>query len=280
MQTNWIKPVRARLRLRSRLRLLKGLFGEHWVRITRAAGINSAATAYSGDEATAYWRSVPAGNEEGGQIDSVQLLELSDSELLAFHCEHLERRRNVEWEKTIIAWLKPYVHHDSLVMDFGCGLGHSGWDVYTSLGGRIIFADIVPENLVYARKLIALHNADARTFLLPSKGDWQSPEPLDVVLALGVLHHIPHAKQVVSSIWRAMKPGGIIALLLYNHWHFRRRGAFTLAAYAGRSEALPGGPYSDFYDRKRTLDLMHGFRLLKSTELKQFGYDLYLFERT
>ncbi len=257
-----------------------GIIGERVVQKNRVAQIHQMSSNYSGKKAVTYWQSVPAGYDGGGQIRTTQLFDLNDTELLSFHQEQLNYRHNTNWEKVVVNWLRLYVNSSSVVLDFGCGLGHSGWDVYHTLGGQIIFADIISDNLAYADRLITLQNANASTLLLPVEGgDWQSPQPIDVTLALGVLHHIPNPSQVVNNIWQEMKPGGVIALLLYNAQHFRHRFALSLKTYANRSETLPGNPYTDFFNRERTETLMQGFRLLKYDQDKDPGFDLFLFER-
>lgn len=39
---------------------------------------------------------------------------------------------------------------------------------------------------------------------------------IDIVYSFGVIHHIPDAGQAVSEIWRVLKPGGEVLIMIYN----------------------------------------------------------------
>lgn len=54
-----------------------------------------------------------------------------------------------------------------------------------------------------------VQQADATALPFPSNS-------FDVVYSYGVLHHIPNAQQAVSEIYRVLKPGGEILVMVYN----------------------------------------------------------------
>lgn len=55
-----------------------------------------------------------------------------------------------------------------------------------------------------------------RITYLQCRGDEIPPEPRqDVIVSIGVLHHIPEPEPVVAAVWRALKPGGQFLVWLY-----------------------------------------------------------------
>ena len=52
---------------------------------------------------------------------------------------------------------------------------------------------------------------------LRARGDEIPPEGFDLVVSFGVLHHIPEPRPVVEAAWRALRPGGRLAVWLYGH---------------------------------------------------------------
>jgi SAM-dependent methyltransferase len=65
----------------------------------------------------------------------------------------------------------------------------------------------------------------------------------DIACAMGVLHHIPDPTPVVRELYRVLKPGGRLIVMVYHRWSFRRQVYFRWA----RRWGLPR-------DRGRTLD--------------------------
>jgi SAM-dependent methyltransferase len=54
-----------------------------------------------------------------------------------------------------------------------------------------------------------------RVRCVKTTGDKVPEEGFDLVVSYGVLHHIPDPRPVVASAWRALRPGGTIAVWLY-----------------------------------------------------------------
>jgi SAM-dependent methyltransferase len=56
-----------------------------------------------------------------------------------------------------------------------------------------------------------------RVRCLRTTGDAIPEDHFDLVVSYGVLHHIPDPHPVVAAAWRALRPGGRIAVWLYGH---------------------------------------------------------------
>lgn len=60
------------------------------------------------------------------------------------------------------------------------------------------------------------HHADERVSSLRCKGDEIPPDAdLDILVSIGVLHHIPEPQPVVRAAYRALRPGGRMLVWLY-----------------------------------------------------------------
>jgi len=116
------------------------------------------------------------------------------------------------------------------VYEYGIG-GGSDLMSYLRRGNRVWGTDIVPENIEVARKRIldAGFNKDQFNLVL-----LQDSYPLpfqdnsfDIISSHGVLHHIPDPKPIVKEMYRIMKPGGFIYIMLYSTtlwYHFEESG--------------------------------------------------------
>ena len=72
-----------------------------------------------------------------------------------------------------------------------------------------------------------------RVRCLRLRGDEVPAEAFDLVVSVGVLHHVPEPQPVVEAAWRALRPGGRIAVWVYGH-----EGNETYLAFVGPLRAL------------------------------------------
>ncbi len=56
-----------------------------------------------------------------------------------------------------------------------------------------------------------------RVHCVRTTGDAMPEGDFDLVVSYGVLHHIPDPQPVVAAAWRALRPGGRLAVWLYGH---------------------------------------------------------------
>ena len=104
------------------------------------------------------------------------------------------------------------------VLEYGCG---GGADAMSFLRRKceVFYADIVPENIVVAQERIRAAGLEtrARSVLLR----YSAPIPLhdcsvDVVLADGVIHHIPCPGPILREFLRVLRPGGVVYVMLHS----------------------------------------------------------------
>lgn len=126
-------------------------------------------------------------------------------------------------------------------LDAGCGPGRLTLPLAKGVGpaGRVIALDIQPGMLARARmKTEAAGHANVE-FLAAGLGDGKLPgHQVDRAVLVTVLGEIPHPAAALAELFRALKPGGILAVVeVIFDPHFQTRGTVTrLAAAAGFHE--------------------------------------------
>jgi trans-aconitate methyltransferase len=88
------------------------------------------------------------------------------------------------------------------ILDLGCGTGQLTAEIARS-GAKVTGLDSSPEMLADARK-----NFPDLPFVLGDAASFHLPEPFDAVFSNAVLHWVKNAEGAVSSIARALRPGG------------------------------------------------------------------------
>ena len=96
------------------------------------------------------------------------------------------------------------------VLDLGCGMGLTG-AVAAALGARVLFADLEPEALLFARLNAIAYEARIRTRRL----NWQTArltERFDLIIGADILYDKTQWP-FLEPFWRGhLKPGGTILL--------------------------------------------------------------------
>ena len=95
------------------------------------------------------------------------------------------------------------------MLDFGCGAGHAG--VYLALMGAEVWGfDLAPIGVQRAQQLAARYgvSAQARFECMDAATLTYPADYFDIVLGIGVLHHVIKYPQVAENTVRVLKPGG------------------------------------------------------------------------
>ncbi len=88
------------------------------------------------------------------------------------------------------------------ILDLGAGTGHLTAKI-AAAGAEVIGLDAAPSMVEQARR-----NYPALRFVLADGADFAFPDPFDAVFSNATLHWIKRAADAVSSMARALKPGG------------------------------------------------------------------------
>jgi SAM-dependent methyltransferase len=157
------------------------------------------------------------------------------------------------------------------VLDYGCGNGYV-LSHYAKHGARVVGVDLTPAAIRLSRQRFALMGLDG--VFLPVDGQRLplATDSFDIVCSMGVLICIPDPRPVLAELFRVLKPGGKLILMLYhrNSWRyfvtFRYRQYFGPPQFRGKSlqQILnmndgAGNPYNAVYSIDEARGLLSAF---------------------
>ena len=101
------------------------------------------------------------------------------------------------------------------LLEVGCGLGTDLLE-FAKGGALVTGVDLTPQSIELVKKRFGMEGlpVDARVSdaeHLPFEDD-----TFDVVYSFGVLHHTPNTQQAIDEVYRVLKPGGKIVIMLYH----------------------------------------------------------------
>jgi SAM-dependent methyltransferase len=113
-------------------------------------------------------------------------------------------------------------HAGEEVLEVGGGLGID-LAQFASHGARVTDVDLSAGHLALAEEHFRLRGLAGR-FVHHDGEDLPFPDAsFDLVYSNGVIHHTPNTKRVVEEIWRVLRPGGRVIVMVYaenslNYW--------------------------------------------------------------
>lgn len=180
-------------------------------------------------EVQAYWDAHPCGTQftdlEWGSREFFEQVETFRYTLQPF------MRRMIGFEK----------YRGKRLLEIGCGLGTDLLQ-FARGGARVTGIDLTPASIELARKRFSLYGvkgdlqvADAEHLPFPDGS-------FDVVYSFGVLHHTPDTQRAIDEVFRVLKPGGEMILMLYHKhsWHVLAGVPLTAIAQWLRGRAASG----------------------------------------
>ena len=134
-----------------------------------------------------------------------------------------KHKEKIHPKHLVAAHLKPwyisYLKSDDVVLDIGCGNGQHSVRVARRVK-RIVGFDLDERQLAIARRIAKTEGLNNVSFerrsaekLFPYKS-----RSFDEVLFFAVLEHLIHRDQILSEIYRVLKPGGLLLLGVPNEW--------------------------------------------------------------
>lgn len=107
---------------------------------------------------------------------------------------------------------------DKKVLEIGCGVGIDGLE-FVKAGADYTGIDASGQSVALAKKYFELSGYDSRNLILADAENLPFPnETFDFIYSWGVLHHTPDTQRAIEEIYRVLKPGGEICIMLYNRY--------------------------------------------------------------
>jgi ubiquinone/menaquinone biosynthesis C-methylase UbiE len=141
-------------------------------------------------------------------------------ESFAYEWDHFGELRP-EWERNFREYLRPHepeTLRGRLVLDVGAGSGRHSYEAHRH-GARVVAVDVGDAIHVARRNL----PADVVTVQADAEQLPFDDAVFDLVMAIGVLHHLPDPRRALRSLARLVRPGGYIHIYVYwipsRGWH-------------------------------------------------------------
>lgn len=154
------------------------------------------------EDVASFWSAKPCDSDTSTESDRKK------------YFEEIERKR-YSFIRHIPNVAKFNSFRDKKVLEVGCGLGTDGRQF--AKNGAIYYGINVDEgstnlaiesfNLFNIKGVIKQMNAESIEF----EGDY-----FDHIYSCGVIHHSPNTEKIVKEMYRVLKPGGTITLMIYN----------------------------------------------------------------
>ncbi|MGH3390730.1 MAG: class I SAM-dependent methyltransferase [Actinomadura sp.] len=108
--------------------------------------------------------------------------------------------------------------HGALVLDAGCGEGHTAMRLAQRFGLQVEGIDLLDFNIARGRQLVQRHRSAARVRL--QVGDYTAlpfaDETFDGIYTIEALVHAPEPQSALKEFLRVLKPGGKLVLFEYS----------------------------------------------------------------
>lgn len=157
-------------------------------------------------------------------------------------------------------------HAGKNVLDVGCGNGYVA-SRYAREGARAHGIDLTEAAVRISRQRFALLGLEG-SFATASAEDLPfADETFDCVCSMGVLHHTPDPERAIKELYRVLKPGGRVIVMLYHRDSALYQVRFRLESLAtskSRRQLVNevdgvGNPKGDVYSRREATRLLQDF---------------------
>lgn len=173
------------------------------------------------------------------------------------------------------------------VLEVGCGLGTMCQE-FASQGALVTAVDISNSAVELTKKRLELFGLKANIMGGDAENLPFGDNKFDYIFSWGVLHHIPDTKRAIDEVYRVLKPGGKIGIMLYYRnslryytWILFARGILGLKLLTMSRQQLinrytdgrryGGNPYTIFVTRR---DIFNLFAKFKNVKFKVYGNKL------
>jgi ubiquinone/menaquinone biosynthesis C-methylase UbiE len=101
------------------------------------------------------------------------------------------------------------------LLEIGCGLGTDLLQ-FARAGALVTGVDLTPASVELVRKRFVLEGIPGIAQVADAEYLPFEDKSFDVVYSFGVLHHTPNTQRAIDEVYRVLKPGGRIIIMLYH----------------------------------------------------------------
>lgn len=142
--------------------------------------------------------------------------DLSSEQNRRAYFEEITRKRyhGREWHVPIVAQFTAFRGKD--VLEIGCSIATDGLE-FARNGARYVGVDLTPNSIEMAKERFNLFGVPGRFEVADAETRLPFPDnSFDHVYSFGVIHHSPVPERIVREIYRVLRPGGTLTVMLYN----------------------------------------------------------------
>jgi len=152
------------------------------------------------------------------------------------------------------------------VLDVGCGNGYV-LSKYAGEGADVTGIDLTPTAVSICRQRFALLELRGEFQVADAQALPFASNTFDCVCSMGVLHHVPDTEKAVAEIWRVLKPGGRLIIMMYHRNSVQYQLKYRLVSLVKRRPMQElvnefdgvGNPKGDVYSKKQLRRLLRAF---------------------
>jgi ubiquinone/menaquinone biosynthesis C-methylase UbiE len=125
-----------------------------------------------------------------------------------------KRYQGREWHVPVVAEFTAFRGKD--VLEVGCGIATDGME-FARNGANYVGIDLTPKSIELAKERFNLFTVAGKFEVANAEESLPFPDDsFDHVYSFGVIHHSPVPERIVQEIYRVLRPGGTLTVMLYN----------------------------------------------------------------
>ncbi|MDH5670280.1 MAG: class I SAM-dependent methyltransferase [Nitrospira sp.] len=156
------------------------------------------------EEVRQFWNANPCNSDMSYEADRRRYFE----EITA------KRYNGRDWHIPTTAQFEKYAGKD--VLEIGCGIGTDGFE-FAKRGAHYVGIDLTENSVALARERFELFNVKGTFKVVNAEAGLPfESDSFDHIYSFGVIHHSPKTEAIVDEMYRVLRPGGTVTVMLYN----------------------------------------------------------------
>lgn len=131
------------------------------------------------------------------------------------------------------------------VLEIGVGLG-ADHQAFAEAGAELYGIDLTERAIEHTSRRMSLFGLNSRLQVADAENPPFEDESFDLVYSWGVLHHTPDTRKAIEEIYRVLKPGGELKIMIY---HKRSLVGYMLWVRYALMRLKPGTTLDEIYGK-------------------------------